>query len=321
MDSVERKKITVIYKYALENFSEGDWYSLGQSTGNLELIQNHHRLLRSMSFGDDDYDYCVSEVINKICEENPEHIDTIIDLFDIDIWYEQKDLKRYKKIFTKSLLITPDFWEQGYIKAFISHLAANKQRVSSLKKKIEAWGISSFVAHTDIEPSREWMQEIEKALSSMDILIAVVEPGFKESNWTDQEIGYALGRNVDIIPLRAGLNPYGFMGKYQGIQIKNKIPEVVAQEIVSVLLKKPNHRDKLILSMSKSFRAMNSNDKIEKIKQIDLWNIISVEQLKNLLENVALSEYEKTELTTIISKCGAFTIADVEDTSDSEIPF
>ena len=138
MDSVERKKIAVIYKYALENFSEGDWYTLGQSTGSLDLIQNHSRLLRSMSFGDDDYDYCVSEVINTICEENPEHIDTIIDLFDIDIWYEQKDLKKYKKIFTKSLLITPDFWEQGYLKAFISHLAANKKRVTSLKNKLEA---------------------------------------------------------------------------------------------------------------------------------------------------------------------------------------
>ena len=321
MDSVERKKIVVIYKYALENFSEGDWYTLGQSTGSLNLIQNHSRLLRSMSFGDDDYDYCVSEVINTICEENPEHIEAIIDLFDIDIWYEQKDLKKYKKIFTKSLLITPDFWEQGYLKAFISHLAVNKNRVTSLKSKLEVWGISSFVAHTDIEPSREWMQEIEKALSSMDILIAVVEPGFNESNWTDQEIGFALGRNVDIIPLRAGLDPYGFMGKYQGIQIKSKVPEVVAQEIVSVLLKKPNYRDKLILSMSRSFRTMNSNEKIEKIKLIDSWNIISVEQLKNLLENIALSENEKTQLNTIISKSGAFTIVNAEDTFESEIPF
>lgn len=321
MDSVDRKKIAVIYQYASENFSEGDWYTLGQSTGSLEMIQNHPRLFRSMSFGDDDYDYHVAEVINKICEEKPENIEIIIDLYDIDIWYEQKDLKKYKKIFTKSLLIAPDFWEQGYVKAFVSHLASNKQRISDLKKRLEAWGISSFVAHTDIEPSREWMQEVEKALATMDILIAVVEPGFKESNWTDQEVGYALGRNVDIIPLRAGLDPYGFMGKYQGIQIKNKTPEVVSQEIVNVLLKKPNYRDRLLISMGKSFRAMSSNDKIEKINQIDAWNIVKNDQLKNLLENVALSEYEKTQLTSIISKCGAFTKADIDISSESDIPF
>ena len=109
MDANQQKKITVIYKYAVENFSEGDWYSLGQLTGSLDSIQNHGRLLRSMSFGDDDYDYCVSGVINNICIENPEYIDNIIDHFDIDIWFEQKDIRKYKKIFTNELVANPDF--------------------------------------------------------------------------------------------------------------------------------------------------------------------------------------------------------------------
>ncbi len=321
MESTKRKKVAVIYKYVAENFSEGDWYTLGQSTGNLDLIQNHSRLLRSLHFGDEDYDFHTSEIINSICVANEEHIDSIIDLFDIDIWYEQKDIKKYKKIFSDTLVDIPDFWGQGYVKAFISHLATNKSRVSSLKNSLETWGISSFVAHTDIEPSREWMQEIEKALASMDILIAVVEPGFKESNWTDQEIGYALGRRVDIIPLRVGLDPYGFMGKYQGIQVKNKLPEKVAQEIVCVLLKKPNYRDKLITSISKSRRVMNSNNKLEKIKLIDTWNIITNEQLKNLLENVALTEFEKTQLNSQIVKSGAFAVADLSDFVEDDIPF
>ena len=98
MHTNQRKKISVIHKYTEENFSEGDWYTLGQITGRLELIQDHPRLLRSMGFGDEDYDYCVAEIINQICEEDPELIETIIDHFDIDLWYEQKDKRKFKKI-------------------------------------------------------------------------------------------------------------------------------------------------------------------------------------------------------------------------------
>ena len=134
MTPAERKKITVIHKYAAENFTEGDWYTLGQLTGKLSDIQGHPRLFRSLSFGDDDYDFCVAEVINNICEKNSEYIDLIIDHFDIDIWYEQKDPKRYNKIFETRIRVSPDFWEKGYLKAFISHLAKSKKQIATQER-------------------------------------------------------------------------------------------------------------------------------------------------------------------------------------------
>lgn len=39
MTPEERKKITVIHKYVVESFTEGDWYTLGQLTGKLSDIQ------------------------------------------------------------------------------------------------------------------------------------------------------------------------------------------------------------------------------------------------------------------------------------------
>ena len=322
IESNQRKKVTVVHNYIVESFSYSDWCILGELTGNLDLIKSHPRLLRSMSFGDEDYEYCASEVINKIFEDNPELIETVIDQYDIDVWFEQKDPKRFRKIFGKALTITPDFWEKGYLKAFISHLARNKNQISLLKKRLEGWGISSFVAHKDIEPSREWMLEIERALSTMDVLIAVIEPGFKESDWTDQEIGFALGKNVDIIPLRVGLDPYGLMGKYQGIQAKGKIPEKVAQEVVKVLLRNPNLRDKLLFGISKSMRLLNSQSKIQNVKLIDAWSSISEEQMRNLLENIPLSPKDKEDLIHLIEKYGAFKpIADDNIIPDSDPPF
>ena len=154
MDARERKKLNVITKYVLECFSESDWYSLGQLTGSLETVQSHGRLLRSLSFGDDDYPCCVAEVLDSIFEKSPGAIDEVIDHFDIDIWYEQKEPRKYHKLFSGSTVNTPDFWEDGFLKAFVSHLTANKQRVSQLKGHLRQWGISAFIAHEDIQPFR-----------------------------------------------------------------------------------------------------------------------------------------------------------------------
>ncbi len=109
-------------------------------------------------------------------------------------------------------------WGTGRYKIFISHLAKEKALASDLKKQLSAFGCASFVAHEDIEPTTEWQGEIEGALHSMDCLVALMTEGFHESNWTDQEVGFALGRNLKVIPVRIGIYPYGFVGKIQAIR-------------------------------------------------------------------------------------------------------
>lgn len=84
----------------------------------------------------------------------------------------------------------------------------DKGRMSAMKSALTSWGISSFVAHEDIQASREWRDEVEAGLETMQVMVAVVQPGFKESDWCAQEVGYALGRKIDIIPVRAGVDPF-----------------------------------------------------------------------------------------------------------------
>jgi len=320
MDSHERKKVNVITKYILESFSAGDWYSLGQLTSALETIQGHGRLLRSLSFDDEDYPYCVAEVLDAIFEKSPETIDDVIDHYDIDVWYEQKDPRRYSKLFVGNTINSPIFWQEGHLRAFVSHLSSNKQRVSQLKGFLGQWGISAFIAHEDIEPSKEWQREIEAALETMDVMIAVVEPGFRESNWCCQEVGYALGRKVDIVTLRAGLDPFGLFGKYQGIQGKSKLPYQVAEELVNLLLRKPKHKSRLLIGLSKSITSVPSDGKIARVRTLNSWGVISDEQMKVLLERISLSEYEKTKLSDIIMKSGAFK-DQTQELPDTDIPF
>ncbi|MGJ0483440.1 MAG: TIR domain-containing protein [Methylomicrobium sp.] len=323
MNPTDRKKVAVITKYVQESFSESDWYTLGQLTGHLNTISTHPRLFRSLNFGDEDYAYCAAQVLDSIFSSNAEAIAEVIEHFDIDLWYQQKNPEKYQKLFSAGAVRSADFWVTGYLKMFISHLSLNRVRMSALKAGLANWGISAFIAHEDIEASREWRNEVEAGLETMDVLVAVVEPGFKDSDWCVQEVGYALGRKIDIIPLRAGLDPFGFFGKYQGIQIKGKLPEQVAGEIAQVLLKKPQHRDKMLQSISKAFSTLNSEKKMELINMLDDWSILTDIQLKSVLEQAAMSALEKQKFNNLIVRVGAFpTPAEVaHEFDDDDIPF
>ena len=52
----------------------------------------------------------------------------------------------------------------------------------------------------------------------MDAMAAVLMSGFQGANWTDQEVGIAVERGILVVPVIRGLNPYGFIAKYQGLQ-------------------------------------------------------------------------------------------------------
>src|SRR3989338_1336234 len=143
MNTTSRKKIAVIQQYAVENFSHGDWVNLGQLTNTSEIISKHPRLIRSLGFGDDDYGLNVAEGLNQICGDNEENIEQIIDFYDIDLWYEQKDLKKYERIFQTRSKGTASFWINGFLRVFISHLATTKDKAGHLKEALGEWGMSA----------------------------------------------------------------------------------------------------------------------------------------------------------------------------------
>lgn len=323
MDSSERKKVAVITKYAVETFSESDWLSFGQITGGRKIISDHPRLLRSLSFGDDDYPYYVGEVLGTIFESDSSLIPEVIDHFDIDLWYQQKEPEKFLRVFSSTAIKSADFWKDGYLRAFISHLSSNRERMSALKASLSNWGVSAFIAHEDIKATREWREEVEAGLETMDVLVAVVEPGFKDSDWCAQEVGYALGRKVDIVPLRAGMDPFGFFGKYQGIQVKGKVPDQVASEVVWALLNRPQLRTRLLQCIAKAFATLHSTKKVELFGILDSWSIATDKQIKSLLEEASLSELERKSLESLIARVGAFKrpTPAPETTDFDDIPF
>jgi hypothetical protein len=151
-------------------------------------------------------------------------------------------------------------WEPGKLRLFVSHTSANKQAVAAQKFGLAMLGVDAFVAHEDIDPSLEWQDVIESALLTCDALVAWLTPDFLTSNWTDQEIGFCLARQTLIIPVRVGLDPYGFIGKYQGLQAIGKEPFAISREIVETLAKSDRTARQLMGPAARTFVRAGSFD-------------------------------------------------------------
>jgi hypothetical protein len=113
-------------------------------------------------------------------------------------------------------------WETGAFRLFVSHTSANASLAGEIRDYFATWRIDAFVAHTTIEPTREWEQVIESALSSCHALTALLTEDFMKSKWCDQEVGYCLARRIPIVPVRLGVDPHGFIAKFQAARVDQR---------------------------------------------------------------------------------------------------
>nr|WP_306670074.1 toll/interleukin-1 receptor domain-containing protein [Sphingomonas sp. R-74633] len=118
---------------------------------------------------------------------------------------------------------------------FISHISVDKAIATRLKEALAPFEIAGFVAHEDIHPTLAWQDEIERALYTMDAMVAVHTKGFSASFWTQQEIGFALGRGVKIVSFKYGEDPTGFIGKHQALPRLRRTADQIAEEINRLL--------------------------------------------------------------------------------------
>jgi hypothetical protein len=178
-------------------------------------------------------------------------------------------------------------WGNLHIRVFLSHKSSVKKDTSKLKQSLSKFGIAAFVAHEDIEPTEEWMREIERALFSMDALVALLSDNYHESNWTDQEVGVAIGRGVPLISIRLGMDPYGLMGKGQGLGgcIWSDTDDM-ASKIFHILVKKLSDKSRLFQSaLSVYARSRGFEESAWNIKHLlSIFETLTAEQVDQLIK-------------------------------------
>jgi hypothetical protein len=174
------------------------------------------------------------------------------------------------------------FWKDGSVRLFISHLARKKEIAGDLRDELAKVGISAFVAHSDISPSKEWQQEIETALSTCDALVALMAEGFHKSYWTDQEVGFAFGRGLPIITVNMGEKPYGFIAKFQTCKFLDlsSLRDTIFKLLMTDQRTSQKMSDALITQFEKSNSFAAASQHLKLLKKIRHWDPAMIERVR-----------------------------------------
>lgn len=215
------------------------------------------------------------------------------------------------------------FWKSDHFRLFLSHLAAHKKFSGELQQALEHYGISAFVAHNDINPTAEWQNEIELALSTCDALVALLHPGFHESKWTDQEIGFVMGRAMPVFSVTLGETPYGFIGKTQAFNGTGKTAIALAREIFDALRKNKQTQDKMAEIVVTLFENSGSFDaakaRMGLLEELTVWKPGFAKRIKEANKNngqISSAWRVPERVTALLKKKG-----EMVDKSEDEIPF
>jgi len=177
-------------------------------------------------------------------------------------------------------------WQDGYFKLFMGHVSEHMVFVGAVKSALAEYGIDGFVAHEDINPSKEWQDEIVDALSSCQAIAVFLHKGFHESAWTDQELGYCLARDVKVIPLRFDLIPYGFIGKFQAATCSQLNPEQVAKTIFDVLIKEARSEveEAMVYAFANSTSYKQASDRSKRLeKVVKRWSVQMLDEMEKAI--------------------------------------
>jgi len=197
-------------------------------------------------------------------------------------------------------------WQHGQLKLFMSHLAVHQEYVGQVVYSLSFDGVSGFVAHTSIEPSREWQSVIETALRSCDAMVVFLHQGFHASSWCDQEVGFALARRIPVMPLAIDVMPYGFMSKYQAMKAKGVLPQTLGPKITDWLASTPTAQAAMteglitVLDQSKSYdrtrRLLTLLQKMPRFTPSQLDRIASAAQSNGQVKDANLNGVMVPEL-------------------------
>ena len=155
----------------------------GGQDGHLVRLSCPESLFHEIMMGLGKYEDSIRDDLNRLANVPAESISEVS--ISVDLGPPPPDWRRDTGALLSAVsLASPGvgdierLWEHGRPRIFLSHRATYKIETKRLKDELEKAGCAAFVAHEDIEPAQEWQIEIERALNSMDVLVAVLSPEF-----------------------------------------------------------------------------------------------------------------------------------------------
>lgn len=209
---------------------------------------------------------------------------------------------------------TLDFWKPGTARVFISHRDKHKKAARDLSESLEQYGVSCFVAHDTIKPLSEWRHEIMKGLQTMEVMVIFLTEDFEESMWCNQEVGFALGKNVPIISLKLGAkDPPGFISHVQALKGQIGDPFSAAKGLFPLIGQALHCQERLQEILITSFvespswidakdRFIRMTDSVEKLSDKQLERIIKAYKVNTQLSGSIYLANQARRLLNFLEK-------------------
>ena len=163
------------------------------------------------------------------------------------------------------------------IRVFISYSSKDSAMAGSLSTVLNTLRVKTFLAHDDINVGAQWKDAVRKGICECDMLVALVTPNFRRSEYTDQEVGAAWGLGKPLLPVLVDREaPAGFITERQGMEYNSKNPPTTACLIFRFVLSEIYGEecvvDMLVERLAKSESLMESQH---------LAFLLTAEQLNN----------------------------------------
>lgn len=186
------------------------------------------------------------------------------------------------------------------MKVFIGHMNLDVGWAEAFRYGLEnGYGLDIFLAHRDIEPSKDWQDEIIIALKDCSIYLPILTHSFYEKpEWTCQEAGIAYYLEKLIIPIKINANPLGFMSRFQALPVNGNTLLVIknaCKKIAVTIAQNPHlgvtFKNHLIERFGDSYSWAESTNSAETIELIDDYSLSQIENImRKTISNFQISQ-------------------------------
>ena len=199
--------IRALHAAIVSNFTAASWAEVGVLVGMVPLVTLHRRLLRSLQWGDHDYEDVAKEVLLKLLGPEFENLSALENYVGLKTWVGNKDPALYRQLYegdtpdqaASSLSPTPALaaaptpaaaapGELAY-DVFISHAWEDKDAfVQALAERLRAEGLKVWYDNFEFKIGDGLRRKIDEGLARSRFGVVILSPNFFAKQWPQEEL-------------------------------------------------------------------------------------------------------------------------------------
>lgn len=162
------------------------------------------------------------------------------------------------------------------IDVFLSYHTNQKVISKTIKEKLEEIGFQVFMAPDDIHGGSKFLSVMYDKIKSCQIFLALISKDYPTSEYSDHEVGIALGFEKPVLPICIdGQIPYGFLREYHCVcsadmNIEQKIQEI-ADTIMTLTDTGKEYMDLLIHNLENAGSFVDANHWAKKLSKYSVF--------------------------------------------------